>query len=184
MVKFSVYRGDITKLKVESIVNASNESGLGCTIPNHCIDSAIHLAAGPELLEECKLLKGIPTGIAKITKGYKLPCKYIIHVTGPKINSEGKCDFNMLSASYIACLEIARTHKIKEIAFCCISTGIFGFPKLESSEIAIKTIVKWLKDRDHSIESIIFDVFTYEDHSIYQTILSSYKIEFDTSSFS
>lgn len=184
MVKFSVYRGDITKLRVESIVNASNESGLGCNIPNHCIDSAIHLAAGPELLEECKLLNGIPKGIAKITKGYNLPCKYIIHVTGPKISNEGKCDFDMLTKSYIACLEIARTHKIREIAFCCISTGIFGFPKDKSAHIAIKTIKKWLDDEEHSIEKIIFDVFTYEDHSIYQTILSTYKIDFDTLSLS
>lgn len=74
MVTFSIYRGDITKLKVEVIVNAANESGLGCNIPNHCIDSAIHHAAGPELLEECKKLNGIPTGVAKLTKGYKLPC--------------------------------------------------------------------------------------------------------------
>ena len=118
---------------------------------------AIHLAAGPELLEECKLLNGITTGVAKITKGYKLQCKYIIHVTGPKITSEGKCDFNMLSVSYIACLEIA---------FCCISTGIFGFPKVGSSQVAIKN---WLDN---------------EDHSIYQTILSGHGIEFDTSSFS
>src|SRR5690242_8499228 len=87
--KIQVYKGDITKLNIECIVNASNSSGLGCHIPNHCIDSAIHLAAGPKLLEECKTLNGIPTGTAKLTKGYNLPAKYVIHCTGPNAENDG-----------------------------------------------------------------------------------------------
>lgn len=136
-------RGDITTLEVECIVNASNESGLGCHIPNHCIDSAIFHAAGPKLLEACMKLNGIPTTIAKITPAFDLPSKYIIHVTGPR-KLDNKCNFDDLEKSYINCLDLARTNNIKEIAFCCISTGIFGFPKQKSAEISLQTVKIWI----------------------------------------
>jgi len=113
MVLFDVIRGDITTLKIEAIVNASHENGLGCNIPGHCIDTAIHACAVSQLLEECRKLGGIPTGIAKITPGFNLPCKYVIHVTEPRAPQSGlveECDFDMLSKSYIACLELAQVH--------------------------------------------------------------------------
>lgn len=172
MTKISLIKGDITKLKVECIVNASNESGLGCSIPNHCIDSAIHFAAGHLLYEECKNLGGIPTGIAKITNAYNLPCKYIIHVTGPKKTEKTPLDFKLLSKCYWNCMILAQQHKIKEIAFCCISTGLFGYPKKESAYIAINTIRKWnLTYPFYNFTHIIFDVFTDEDEQIYKQIL-------------
>jgi O-acetyl-ADP-ribose deacetylase (regulator of RNase III) len=169
----SIFHGDITKLKVECIVNASNESGLGCNIPNHCVDSAIHLASGPQLLEECKKLGGIPTSVAKITHAYKLPSKYIIHVTGPKKQNDGYEDYQMLKKCYIACLELANKNGIKELAFCCISTGLFGFDKKKSAIVAINTVINWLKTNKNNFQKIIFVVYTNEDNDIYRKILSS-----------
>lgn len=174
MTKISLIKGDITKLKVECIINASNESGLGCSIPNHCIDSAIHFAAGPLLFEECKKLGGIPTGIAKITNAYNLPCKYIIHVTGPQKTQFNELNFNLLSQCYWNCMDLASKNKIHEIAFCCISTGLFGYPKKESAHIAVNTIKKWiLTHPNYTFINIIFDVFTEEDDQIYKSILFS-----------
>lgn len=168
----NVWKGDITTLKIESIVNAANESGFGCNIPGHCIDSAIHLAAGPELLEKCKTFKGgIPTGHVKITRGYKLPSKYILHVTGPKKSKRGELDFKMLASCYKECLELAKQNKITEVAFCCLSTGIFGFPKQESAEIAYLTIVKWIQSNPHQFNKIVFCVFTEDDDKIYKKLL-------------
>ena len=180
MVKYSVYRGDLTKLKVEAIVNAANESGLGCSRRGHCLDAAIHYAAGPKLLEECKLLNGIPTTVAKITLGYNLPCKYILHATGPRISFEGKCDFAALAKTYTNCLQLAKTNNISELAFCCLSTGIFGFPKLESAKVAIDTVISWLNNNEHSFTHIIFDVFTYEDHIIYLKLFEGKNLDVDT----
>ncbi len=172
MTKITLIRGDITQLKVESIVNASNESGLGCNIPNHCIDSAIHHAAGPQLLEECKKLGGVPTGIAKITHAYNLPSKYIIHVTGPRHMNGQPFDYKMLAKCYYSCMNVAARYHIKEIAFCCISTGLFGYPKKESAMVAIKTIKKWCDDHnDYHFNEIIFNVFTDDDENIYQRLL-------------
>lgn len=173
MTKLTLFKGDITKLKVEAIVNASNESGLGCFILNHCIDSAIHHAAGPLLLEECKKLGGIPTGIAKITNAYNLPCKYIIHVTGPKYDKNLPLDFKLLSNCYWNCMDLARKHNIHEIAFCCISTGLFGYPKKESATTAIETVKRYiLQHPNYYFTNIIFDVFTDEDEGIYKILLS------------
>lgn len=170
-----LHKGDITKLDIECIVNASNPSGLGCNIPNHCVDSAIHFAAGPELLEECKKLGGIPTGVAKITNGYKLPSKHIIHVTGPQVTKGSKdYDWVMLSKCYYAVLDLAKNHKIKEIAFCCISTGLYGYPKKESAEVAHDTIKKWINNNNNNnykFRKIVFVSFTNEDYEIYQNIL-------------
>lgn len=172
MTKISLIKTDITKLKVECIVNASNESGLGCNIPGHCIDSAIHFAAGPLLFEECKKLGGVPTGIAKITNAYNLPSKYIIHVTGPKHTQNNPLDFNMLSTCYWNVLDLAHSHNIHEIAICCISTGLFGYPKKESAKIAISTVKKWIITHpNYTFTNIIFDVFTDEDEKIYKQFL-------------
>lgn len=171
--KIEVYHGDITDLDIECIVNASNPSGLGCNIPNHCIDSAIHLAAGPDLLEECKKLGGVPTGAAKLTKGYNLLAKYIIHCTGPKIEqNDTNYDFDMLRKCYINILDLAKKNQIKEIALCCISTGLYGYPKKESAEIAYKTIINWLKlNKSHDIK-IVFVTFTEEDYLNYTRLVN------------
>lgn len=167
-----IYRGDITKLSISCIVNASNETGLGCFTPNHpCIDNAIHLNAGPKLLEECKKLKGIPTGVAKITYAYNLPSKYIIHVTGPKIQKNGYEDHKMLAQCYEQCLNLAVRNNITEIAFCCISTGIYGFNKQRSAITAIKTVMNWKQNNKGKINKIVFVVFTDEDHYLYNKYL-------------
>jgi O-acetyl-ADP-ribose deacetylase (regulator of RNase III) len=172
----SVVRQDITKLEIEAIVNASNESGLGCHIPQHCIDNAIHTAAGPELLLACEKLGGIPVGVAKITPAFNLPCKYVIHVTGPRAKiteckeESPQFDFDALAKSYFACLDLAALHKIQELAFCCLSTGIFGFPKSQSAQVAVESVKKWLFANKAKLK-IVFCVFTYEDMALYQALL-------------
>lgn len=172
---FKIHRGDITKLDVQCIVNASNESGLGCNIPNHCIDSAIHKASGSPLLEECKKLGGIPTGVAKITHAYNLPSKLIIHTTGPrKINNFE--DHKMLSKCYFNCLNLAQKHNIKEIAFCCISTGLFGFDKTRSAKTALLAVMKWLDTHQYKMDTIIFVVFTDDDEKVYRQLFAQMKI--------
>lgn len=189
MVKFSIYRADITKLKVEAIVNATNKTGLDCSTEDYSVNSAIHFAAGKELYEECKKLGGVPTGVAKITKGYNLPFKYIIHVTGPRnlalgtglsLAIETSCDFNMLAKCYISCLEVAKANNIKEIVFLCISIGVFGFPQTNAAVTAVNTVKSWLKNSDYQFDHIIFDVFTSEDHSIYQNVLDIAGIEYES----
>lgn len=109
-----------------------------------------------------------------------MPCKYIIHVTGPRKSKEGELDYSKLAESYLSCLKLVKEYKIKEIAFCCISTGLFGFPKRESACIAIDTIMEWINKEEHKLDRVIFDVFTHEDHSIYQELLDNHKIEYDS----
>src|SRR5665648_163200 len=148
----STYHGDITELKVECIVNAANESGLGCFTPNHpCIDNKIHKKAGPDLLKECLSFPElspnvrIPTGTAKLTKAYNLPSKYIIHATGPSLlKTTDKPDYKMLQQTYTECLNLAYSKGIQEIAFCCISTGMFGYDKKNSAQVAFQTVMDWL----------------------------------------
>jgi O-acetyl-ADP-ribose deacetylase (regulator of RNase III) len=165
--------GDITTCAAECIVNASNETGLGCFTPNHpCIDNAIHKAAGPGLLAECRLLKGIPVGVAKLTEAYSLPAKYIIHATGPKITSSGYEDHSMLAKTYYNVLELAKQCDIKEIVFCCISTGMYGFNKERSANTALSTVKLWIHQNPGTIDKIIFNTFTPEDKQIYNRLLS------------
>ena len=173
MTIFQLRFGDITTCKAECIVNASNESGLGCFTPNHpCIDNAIHKAAGPGLLEECRKLNGVPEGVAKITRGHNLLAKYIIHATGPKLNFDGYEDHEMLSQTYLSILELAKKHKIREIVFCCISTGMYGFDKERAAHTALKTINEWLKHNPNVFSKIIFNTFTEEDRDIYARALT------------
>jgi O-acetyl-ADP-ribose deacetylase (regulator of RNase III) len=172
-----IWRGDISKINIECIVNAANESGLGCFIPNHCIDSAIHLGAGPELLKECKTLGGVPTGSAKITKGYKLKSKYIIHCTGPKASEEDQqnnnFDWKLLSMCYVNMLNLARKHNIKEIALCCLSTGLFGYPKNKSAQVAYNTVKTWILNNNYTFNKIVFVVYSDEDHNYYTTLVNN-----------
>ena len=168
-----LWQGDITTLKVDTIVNAANSQGIGCFIPCHkCIDNAIHSASGTQLRLECnKIMQEIgvlQTGRAFITQGYNLPAKYVIHTVGPIIY-ENLTDKEILElkSCYINSLELAKEHNIKTIAFPCISTGEFRFPKDLASKIAIETIKEYLKTNEEDFDKIVFNVFSDEDYKIY-----------------
>ena len=170
-----LWQGDITTIRCDAIVNAANSGMTGCYIPNHnCIDNAIHTYAGVELRYECdKIMKKQgheeTTGNAKITKGYNLPAKYIIHTVGPIVNNILTLeDKKLLKSCYLKCLELAKENKLSSIAFCCISTGIFGFPNDEAAKIAVETVKEFLKE--HKID-VIFNVFKDIDYEIYLNLL-------------
>jgi O-acetyl-ADP-ribose deacetylase (regulator of RNase III) len=176
-----LWRGDITTLAVDAIANAANDRLLGCFIPLHrCIDNAIHSAAGIQMRLECNEIMEAqghaePTGQAKITRGYNLPARYVLHTVGPIINDQVTEEHKGLLAScYIACLSLAAQHcDIRSVAFCCISTGEFLFPRILAAEIAVKTVCDWMKRSDGRIEKVVFDVFTQEDHEIYSGLFSA-----------
>lgn len=170
-----LWRGDITTLKCGAIVNAANSGMTGCYHPCHnCIDNCIHTFAGVRLRLECaeimeKQGHEEQTGQAKITPAYNLPCDHVIHTVGPIVSgklTEEHC--RLLKSCYQSCLELAVQNGIDSIAFCCISTGVFGFPKQEAAEIAVSTVRDFLKS--HRIK-VIFNVFGSEDYEIYRKIL-------------
>lgn len=172
-----IWKGDITRLKVGAIVNAANSKMTGCYQPCHsCIDNCIHTYAGVQLRLECdKIMKrqgyDEPTGRAKITSAYNLPCDYVIHTVGPIV--QGRLNSNhekLLEACYRNCLELAEEKGIKSIAFCCISTGVFMFPNERAAQIAVATVKSFKKDRDSQIK-VIFNVFKDEDEAIYKKLL-------------
>lgn len=172
-----LWKGDITKLEVDAIVNAGNNALLGCFIPCHgCIDNAIHSYAGIQLRLECKHImekQGIPetTGKAKITKGYNLPAKYVLHTVGPIIHgSLTEKDCSLLESCYLSCLELADAYHLKSIAFCCISTGEYHFPNDIAGKIAVNTVLKYLSETNSEIE-VVFNVFKEEDYNIYKQLL-------------
>jgi O-acetyl-ADP-ribose deacetylase (regulator of RNase III) len=175
-----LWQGDITRLKVDAIVNAANSQMLGCFHPLHkCIDNAIHSAAGVQLREECyqlMLQQGHeePTGQAKITKAYNLPCKYVIHTVGPIIPNGIPTEFQkeQLASCYRSIMACADENHLESIAFCCISTGEFRFPNQLAAEIAMQTIKDYLTTHyDSSIKQLVFNVFKDVDKEIYQQIL-------------
>ncbi len=164
--RIELYKGDITKLKVDAVVNAANKSLLG----GGGVDGAIHRAAGKELLAACRLLNGCATGDAKISKGYNLPAKYVIHTVGP-IWSGSKEDAELLRSCYKRSLELALENNLKSIAFPNISTGVYRFPKQEAGEIAIAAVQDFLS-KNTSIEKVIFAVFDDENYAIYNSLLN------------
>ncbi len=160
--RIEIVHGDITKLKVDAIVNAANNSLLG----GGGVDGAIHRAAGPKLYEECKTLNGCATGEAKITKGYNLPAKFIIHTVGPVWRGGGNNENNLLENCYRNSLELAVINNIRTIAFPSISTGVYGFPFINASTIALSTIKNFLES-NNSIEKIIFVCFSQNDYDVF-----------------
>lgn len=172
-----IWKGDITRLKIGAIVNAANSGMTGCYQPCHnCIDNCIHTYAGIQLRLTCaKIMEEQgnqePTGQAKITPAYNLPCDYVIHTVGPIV--QGKLTEKheeLLSSCYKSCLEIADANKVDSIAFCCISTGVFMFPNERAAEIAVKT-VKEYKEKTGSSIKVIFNVFKDLDEEIYRELL-------------
>ena len=165
MERIEIIQGDITKMKVDAIVNAANSSLLG----GGGVDGAIHRAAGPELLEECRTLGGCPTGEAKITKGYKLPAKYVIHTVGPVWHGGNQNEKQLLENCYKNSLKLAVENNIKTIAFPSISTGAYRFPFERAASIALNTISRFLKDHK-SIKKIYLVAFSEKDFKKYREI--------------
>lgn len=172
-----LWHGDITTLKCDAVVNAANSQMLGCFCPCHgCIDNAIHTFSGVQLRLDCnEIMKKQghkePTGKAKITPAFNLPCKYVLHTVGPIVQSIlTKKDEAMLASCYRSCLELAAENGLKSIAFCCISTGEFHFPNDRAAEIAIHTVRSY-KQRTHNKVKVIFNVFKEIDLHIYRKLL-------------
>ncbi len=178
--RLRLWQGDITRLAVDAIVNAANSQMLGCFVPLHkCIDNAIHSAAGIELRLECKEIMrqqghDEPTGKAKITRGYNLPAKWVIHTVGPIVYGDrpSSDDCRLLADCYRSCLELAEAHHLSSIAFCCISTGEFHFPQQQAAQIAFDTVCDYFRSKtDSAIKAVVFNVFKDSDLAIYQKLL-------------
>src|SRR5271157_1348830 len=161
-----VIQADITTLKVDAIVNAANQSLLG----GGGVDGAIHRAAGPDLLNECRALGGCPTGEARITKGYRLPARYVIHAVGPRYRAGNHGEPERLASCYRNSLELAVAHEVKTIAFPAISCGIYGYPIPDAARIAIDTVSAFLAE-DRTIDQVIFACFGTDVLGAFQAAL-------------
>lgn len=166
MIRLEARRCDITRLGVDAIVNAANSSLLG----GGGVDGAIHRAAGPELVHECRLLGGCKTGDAKLTKGYRLLARHIIHTVGPVWRGGDNGEPDLLRSCYRRCLEIAGEHGFTSLAFPSISTGIFGYPIAEAAVIAVETVRQNAPD---SLKTVIFSCFSEADLEVYQAVLDA-----------
>ena len=172
-----LWQGDITTLRCDAIVNAANSGMTGCYVPNHrCIDNAIHTFAGVQLRLACEEIMQRqrypePTGRAKITPAFNLPCRYVIHTVGPIIDDQPtRRDCELLASCYRSCLELAAANDLESIAFCCISTGEFHFPNEQAAEIAVRTVKVFLH-QPTSMKKVIFNVFKDTDREIYARLL-------------
>ena len=174
-----LWQGDITTLKCDAIVNAANSGMTGCYVPNHrCIDNAIHTFAGVQLRQACAELmraqgREEPTGQAKITPAFNLPCRFVLHTVGPIVTGRvTRQDRALLASCYRSCLQLAANHGLESVAFCCISTGEFHFPNELAAEIAVHTIKEFLV-QDTSVRKVIFNVFKDLDYEIYRRLLGA-----------
>ena len=174
-----LWQGDITTLKCDAIVNAANSGMTGCYCPNHgCIDNAIHTYAGVQLRLACAEIMDRqghpePTGQAKITPAFDLPCRYVLHTVGPIINGRvTQRDRALLASCYRSCLEMAAEKGLESVAFCCISTGEFHFPNEQAAEIAVQTVKAFLK-KQTSVKKVIFNVFKDMDKALYEKLLGA-----------
>lgn len=165
--KIEIRQGDITRLDVDAIVNAANTKLLG----GGGVDGAIHRAAGPELLEECRTIGGCPTGEARITGGYNLPARHVIHTVGPVYSGKPQ-DSRLLTNCYLNSLTLAAENNLKTIAFPAISCGVYGYPIEAACKIAVDTSIEFL-ERHPSLEKIIFIQFSEMDFEVYEAYLSS-----------
>jgi O-acetyl-ADP-ribose deacetylase len=166
MTRIELIKGDITRIAADAIVNAANTSLLG----GGGVDGAIHRAAGPGLMKECRTLNGCGVGEVRITAGYNLPARHVIHTVGPVWHGGGNNEAFQLKSCYIHTLELAQAHQLKTIAFPNISTGVYGYPKLEAAEIAITTVKDYIQNQP-SFETIFFAVFDDENYRLYHGIL-------------
>jgi O-acetyl-ADP-ribose deacetylase (regulator of RNase III) len=161
--RIHLIQGDITRLNVDAIVNAANESLLG----GGGVDGAIHRAAGPELLEECRTLGGCPTGEVRMTQGYNLAARFVLHAVGPVYRGGSQGESALLESCYRNALRLADERKLRSVAFPCISTGIFGYPKAEACNLAVATVLEWLMHHELPRE-VTFCCFEREDVRLYQ----------------
>jgi len=166
-IMIELIKGDITEIKADAIVNAANTTLLG----GGGVDGAIHRAAGPLLLKECEGLGGCRTGDAKITKGYDLPARYVIHTAGPVWHGGREGEEELLASCYRSALELARQHSLKTVAFPSISTGAYRFPVERAAQIAIATVKAFLKENPGCFERIIFVLFSAGDREVYEKAL-------------
>jgi len=170
MTTLSSMMTDITQLEVDAIVNAANTSLLG----GGGVDGAIHRAAGPELLAECRSLGGCPTGQAKITKGYRLPAKWVIHTVGPVWHGGGRGEDDLLASCYRNSLKLAQKHQVRSIAFPAISCGVYRFPPKRAAHIAVETVRTFLHEHSStSVEQVMFTCFDKKIYEVYETGLST-----------
>ena len=167
MSSINVIRCSVVEMATDAIVNAANNSLLG----GGGVDGAIHAAAGPSLLAECYGLGGCATGDAKITNGYNLKARYVIHTVGPVYHGTER-DAVLLASCYSRCMDIAFEHKLHSISFCCISTGVYGYPLQEASEIATKTIKNWLVSHSEADIDVYFCCFNDREYAVYNKLLS------------
>ena len=175
--RLRLWRGDITTLAADAIVNAANSQMLGCWAPLHyCIDNAIHTFAGVQLRAECARIMAAqghdePTGQAKVTPGYNLPARRVIHTVGPiAAGAPTALHRAQLASSYLSCLDAAAAEGLASLAFCCISTGVFGFPQREAAQIAVRTVRAWLDAHDAALV-VVFNVFSARDEALYRELL-------------